>query len=98
MAMIRQRTVKDIIEKSLDESLNEGLPLVRPLWMLDPHDAACLSVVDEFSIGEEIIVAPILEKGKTVREGNFIKLSFENIYKILISFSLLAVWRVERRN
>ena len=52
--------------------MNEGLPLVRPLWMLDPSDAACMSVVDEFSVGEQIIVAPIMEKGVTTREGEHI--------------------------
>ena len=28
--------------------------------MLDPNDPACHMVVDEFSIGEELIVAPVL--------------------------------------
>lgn len=67
---IRQKTVIPILKKYLSESMNEGLPLVRPLWMLDTQDAACLSVNDEFSVGEELIVAPILQKGQTVREGD----------------------------
>lgn len=49
--------------------MNDGLPLLRPLWMLDPTDPACLYVNDEFSIGEELIVAPILMKGQFQREG-----------------------------
>lgn len=68
LAVIRQKTVKQVYEKYLNDAMNEGLPLVRPLWMLDPHDAACMSVVDEFSVGEQIIVAPIMEKGVTTRE------------------------------
>lgn len=36
--------------------------------MLDPSDSACHVVVDEFSIGEEIIVAPILSNGTYERE------------------------------
>ncbi|CAG9808813.1 unnamed protein product [Chironomus riparius] len=68
LALIRQKTVKQVYEKYLNDAMNEGLPLVRPLWMLDPSDAACMSVVDEFSVGEQIIVAPIIEKGVTTRE------------------------------
>lgn len=68
---IRQKTVIPILKKYLSESMNEGVPLIRPLWMLDNQDAASLSVYDEFSVGEELIVAPILKKGQTVREGDF---------------------------
>ncbi|XP_053948171.1 myogenesis-regulating glycosidase isoform X1 [Anastrepha ludens] len=65
---IRQKIVIPILKKYLSESMNEGLPLVRPLWMLDPHDPACLVVNDEFSVGEELIVAPILENNSEERE------------------------------
>lgn len=67
---IRQKTVIPILIKYLSESMNEGLPLVRPLWMLDTQDTQCLYVNDEFSVGEELIVAPILQKGQTFREGD----------------------------
>lgn len=72
LAAVRQKTVTPVLKKYLSDAMNEGLPLVRPLWMLDPHDAACLNVVDEFSVGEQLIVAPILEKKKTIREGKMI--------------------------
>lgn len=71
LASVRQKTVTPVLKKYLSDSMNEGLPLVRPLWMLDPSDVACLNVVDEFSVGEQLIVAPILESGKTIREGKF---------------------------
>jgi myogenesis-regulating glycosidase len=69
LSNVRMKTVTPLLKKYLTEAMNEGLPLVRPLWMLDPSDAACLNVVDEFSVGEELIVAPILEHKKTIREG-----------------------------
>lgn len=71
LAAVRQKTVTPILKKYLSDAMNEGLPLVRPLWMLDPHDAACLNVVDEFSIGEQLIVAPIVDHKKIIREGKF---------------------------
>lgn len=36
--------------------------------MLDPADQACHIVTDEFSIGEELIVAPVLQSGVRQRE------------------------------
>lgn len=66
---IRSKTVVKILDPILNDAMNDGLPLIRPLWMLDPNDAACLNVVDEFSVGEHIIVAPILKAGQTSREG-----------------------------
>lgn len=73
LAAVRFKTVTPVLKKYLSDAMNEGLPLVRPLWMLDPHDAACLNLVDEFSVGEQLIVAPILEEGRTIREGEFNK-------------------------
>uniref|UniRef100_A0A1I8P9S6 Glycoside hydrolase family 31 N-terminal domain-containing protein n=1 Tax=Stomoxys calcitrans TaxID=35570 RepID=A0A1I8P9S6_STOCA len=68
LAIIRQQTVNPVLDKTLSESLNEGVPLIRPLWMLDPNDTSCLSISDEFSVGEELIVAPILDPGVEERE------------------------------
>ncbi|XP_017054654.1 myogenesis-regulating glycosidase isoform X2 [Drosophila ficusphila] len=65
---VRQTVVIPLLKKYLNPSMNEGLPLVRPLWMMDPHDPACLMVSDEFSVGEELIVAPILHEGRRERE------------------------------
>lgn len=36
--------------------------------MLDPSDPTCHTVVDEFSVGEELIVAPVIHVGTTERE------------------------------
>lgn len=65
---IRQKTVVPILNKYYTDAMNEGLPLIRPLWMLDPNTLACQNITDEFSVGDELIVAPILKKGQTQRE------------------------------
>lgn len=66
---VRQKTVVPILKKYVADALNDGLPLVRPLWMIDTNDPACLLTSDEFSIGAELIVAPVLRRGQTKREG-----------------------------
>lgn len=66
--LIRKNKVYPYIKKAIDLSLTTGLPIVRPLWMIDPTDPNCLKVSDEFSIGEDIIVAPILKQGEEERD------------------------------
>lgn len=36
--------------------------------MLEPNDPACHIVVDEFAVGEDLIVAPVLYSGARKRE------------------------------
>lgn len=50
------------------EALEEGLPLIRPLWLVAGGDPT-LVVNDEFVLGDEIVVAPVLNQGQTTREG-----------------------------
>ncbi|CAD6207348.1 GSCOCG00010182001-RA-CDS [Cotesia congregata] len=68
LTTLRQKTVTPLLKKYANETLSSGLPIIRPLWMLDPMDSACHVVVDEFSVGEELIVAPILYSGSRQRE------------------------------
>nr|XP_022900826.1 uncharacterized family 31 glucosidase KIAA1161 isoform X2 [Onthophagus taurus] len=68
MASIRQVTITPLLKKYVKETLRHGLPLIRPLWMLQPNDPACHAVSDEFAIGDELIVAPVLHSGARQRE------------------------------
>ena len=45
-----------------------GSPIVRPLWWSDPTDKNFLTISDEYLIGDEILVAPIIVKGATKRD------------------------------
>lgn len=60
--------VTPLLLKYKREALEEGLPLIRPLWLVAGGEAALL-VQDEFAIGDEIVVAPVLQQGQTTREG-----------------------------
>lgn len=57
-----------MLKKYARESLDSGLPLIRPLWMLEPSDSSSHVVMDQFAVGEEIIAAPILYPGIKERE------------------------------
>ncbi len=45
-----------------------GLPLVRPLWWADPGDINLWEVDDAFLLGDDLLVAPVLEEGARQRE------------------------------
>ncbi|KAF2901313.1 hypothetical protein ILUMI_04874 [Ignelater luminosus] len=68
LTLLRQQTVTPYLKKYANEALDSGLPLIRPLWMLEPNDPACHIVADEFSVGEDLIVAPVLYSGARQRE------------------------------
>ncbi|XP_028158491.1 myogenesis-regulating glycosidase isoform X2 [Ostrinia furnacalis] len=67
LTSLRQKLVTPLLLKYKREALEEGLPLIRPLWLVAGGDAALL-VQDEFAIGDEIVVAPVLHQGQTTRE------------------------------
>jgi alpha-glucosidase len=45
-----------------------GLPVVRPLFWADPADARLREVDDQFLLGDELLVAPVVARGARSRE------------------------------
>ena len=37
------------------------------MWWLDPQDATALAIDDQFLLGDEVLVAPVLEEGAVTR-------------------------------
>ncbi|CAK1542409.1 unnamed protein product [Leptosia nina] len=67
LTLLRQKLITPLLLKYKREALEEGLPLIRPLWLVADGDAS-LMVQDEFAIGDEIVVAPVLYQNQTTRE------------------------------
>ncbi|KAK9874964.1 hypothetical protein WA026_005779 [Henosepilachna vigintioctopunctata] len=63
----RELKVSPLLKKYSRVALDTGLPIIRPLWMIDANDPSCHAVEDEFSIGDKLIVAPILYSGRKSR-------------------------------
>jgi alpha-glucosidase (family GH31 glycosyl hydrolase) len=45
-----------------------GLPIIRPLCLMDPHDARGWSITDAYGYGSALWVAPVLDEGARERE------------------------------
>jgi alpha-D-xyloside xylohydrolase len=56
---LRYRLLPYIIEEA-NRSLNEGVPLIRPLVMEYPEDKTSMYIDDEYMLGSFVLVAPIL--------------------------------------
>jgi len=41
--------------------IETGEPIIRPLWFVAPDDRKCYGIKDQFMLGNDILVAPILE-------------------------------------
>jgi alpha-glucosidase len=55
------------IQRLFFEQTKTGAPLMRPLSWHYPEDATAAQIDDQFMFGEDILVAPILSKNKTIR-------------------------------
>uniref|UniRef100_A0A4W4FS36 Glycosyl hydrolase family 31 C-terminal domain-containing protein n=1 Tax=Electrophorus electricus TaxID=8005 RepID=A0A4W4FS36_ELEEL len=63
-----QNFVVPLIEKYAKEWQTSGDPIYRPLWWISPDDPATFTINDEFLIGDEVLVAPVTEKGVLQRD------------------------------
>jgi alpha-glucosidase/alpha-D-xyloside xylohydrolase len=49
------------------EAVDTGLPMMRALWLHYPNDAEAVKLGSEFLWGRDLLVAPVVEKGATLR-------------------------------
>ncbi|CAH1780363.1 unnamed protein product [Owenia fusiformis] len=68
MVKIHEEVATPIILKYANEATQNGAPIIRPLWWVDPMDFNTHGIDSQFLVGNEILVAPILEKGSTTRD------------------------------
>ncbi|GFS18948.1 alpha-glucosidase [Elysia marginata] len=67
MLAIREKYVEDIIAL-MNQARDTGEPIVRPLWWTDPLDKEALRSESQFLLGNDLLVAPVLEKGQRKRD------------------------------
>jgi hypothetical protein len=56
------------LESLIQETIQAGAPLVRPLFWHAPGDQAALTIDDEFLLGAQLLVAPVLHPGRRARD------------------------------
>nr|XP_040019046.1 SITS-binding protein [Gasterosteus aculeatus aculeatus] len=63
-----QSDVVPLIEKYAEEWRATRSPIYRPMWWLSPSDPVTFTIDDQFLIGDEVLVAPVVEKGAVQRD------------------------------
>lgn len=53
--------------KLMEEAHEKGTPVMRTLFYMYPEDCACWDVEDEYMYGPDVLVAPVLYAGMTMR-------------------------------
>jgi alpha-glucosidase len=62
------RELLPYIQKVSGVASTIGMPVVRPLVLMYPADQKVHNMIDEFMLGDGLLVAPILTEGSTSRE------------------------------
>ena len=62
----RMRFLPTLASLALDAH-RTGLPIVRPMFLADPADRALRELDDQFLLGEDVVVAPVLQPTATQR-------------------------------
>lgn len=48
-------------------AVQSGAPVNPPIWWVSPNDKTAQTVADQYMLGDTILVAPVVEEGKTTR-------------------------------
>ncbi|XP_060530661.1 myogenesis-regulating glycosidase-like [Cylas formicarius] len=55
------------IVEAMEKSIATGEPVNKPIWWLDPTDSIALANFDEYLLGDDVLVAPVLVEHATSR-------------------------------
>ncbi|KAL4622701.1 SITS-binding protein-like [Arapaima gigas] len=65
---LHQEFIVPLIVKYAEEWRTSQSPIYRPLWWISPEDPVTFTIDDEFLIGDEVLVAPVTERGTVHRD------------------------------
>jgi alpha-D-xyloside xylohydrolase len=67
LLFLRER-IKPYIIKQMRKAHEEGIPVMRPLFLDFPADRETYSIEDEYMFGPDLLVAPVLHEGARTRK------------------------------
>lgn len=66
-------------DKIMKEFKDTSHPVINPIWWIDPEDSVAQTIDSEFLLGEDLLVAPVLEEGAVSRDIYFPKGSWKDL-------------------
>lgn len=67
LVLLRDR-LQPYIKKHMDIASTQGIPMMRPMFFDYPDDSICYELGEQFLFGDDIIFAPITQKGETLKK------------------------------
>lgn len=85
--------LKSYFQFLTEEASRTGLPVVRHVYLVEPEDLTLASYKYQFFLGDDILVAPVIEKGETTKSVYLPKGKWEHIFtgKIYEGSTLIQV-------
>ncbi|XP_049768988.1 myogenesis-regulating glycosidase-like [Schistocerca cancellata] len=56
------------IVELMKKTVEDGTPVNLPIWWLDPTDSTAQEISTEYLLGEDVLVAPVVQHGRTSRD------------------------------
>ena len=66
LVLLRER-LRPYIEKQMQIASKKGYPVMRPMFFDYPDDETCYSLGEQYMFGNDILFAPIVNRGQTVK-------------------------------
>ena len=84
LIFIRER-LRPYIKEQMDTASQKGYPVMRPMFFEYPEDEICYTLESQYMFGDDIIFAPIVERGQTVKtvyipDGEWILTKDKRVY------------------
>lgn len=67
LLFLRER-LRPYLHDTLDVTAEIGTPPVRPFWFAFPQDPEAMAIADQFMLGDDLLVAPVLHEGAEARQ------------------------------
>lgn len=67
-AMDIRQQMEGLLLELAEEAAETLMPICRPMWMLSPDDDHTYGVQDQFALGDDVIVAPVVHRGARRRD------------------------------
>jgi len=84
LVLLRER-LRPYIEKHMKIASEKGYPVMRPMFFDFPDDSTCYTLGEQYMFGDDILFAPIVNKGQTEKqvylpEGEWILTKTKEVY------------------
>lgn len=83
---LREKLVGTIFSLMEDACSKALAPVCRPMWWMDPEDQETFQIDDQFAIGDDIIVAPVVVQGQKKRDVYLPKGKWCELLNPLVTF------------